>query len=409
MSHKEDFSDEELIQCLQCEGFVENMVFKLKALMQNKINSCPFKLLKQVIDKLNLRNQPKGVKQIDIIQKFCQFLSPKECFEKIVLVCKDWNLAVKTIRFQSCICVYTLQDTCMNSFTYEGSSEVFEELNQKLFSNIISHAKKIEMIELWGLQKPYLPEVVSLANSHANHLTYCDISTIENFSEMIQTSKNTLSFLITNPESVEGIWDTSFPKLTYLSLGVDETTNCVENLIPFFENISHYMEKLQTIELKDFSLDRVHVMEKMSDYIAFNLEKHCICGDNGWAHYFPLKMVKEIDFDYQFEEVECRYSSKIQYAQIETTFESLSKIKIFLSYCQNLKGILISIKDRSGPDPYAKLSFLEILKDGKNEKVNAIGELLQKSGIEIISWEQWNKYYKAFYENTWELIFEQMS
>merc|ERR1712034_107922 len=140
-------------------------------------------------------------------------------------------------------------------------------------------------------------------------------------------------------------------------------------------------EKLQTIELKDFSLDRVHVMEKMPDYIAFNLEKHCICGDNGWAHYFPLKMVKEIDFDYQFEEVECRYSSKIQYAQIETSFESLTKIKIFLSYCQNLKGILISIKNRSGPDPYAKLSFLEILKDGKNEKVNAIGELLQKSGI----------------------------
>jgi hypothetical protein len=173
---------EQVLSFLTNEEKRNNLIYKLKHVGEN---SEQIHALKNIIRSLNLHKPPPGIEQETILQNTFRYCRPKECFTNFrLVVCKSWQHAVETIRFNRFVSVHK-----------HVHSERFCIKYFKAFKKV-HIAFSPELLQNWNFLSPIMMNSMKKLNHihiDANH----DVP--QNFElfllQFLQNSQVTLKFL----------------------------------------------------------------------------------------------------------------------------------------------------------------------------------------------------------------------
>jgi hypothetical protein len=93
---------QEILSFLTNEGKRNDLIYKLTHAGDS---SEQMKAFKNIITSFNLHKPPRGIQHTTLLQNTFRYCDPKECFTNFRLVCKSWQNAIETIRFDRCLVI----------------------------------------------------------------------------------------------------------------------------------------------------------------------------------------------------------------------------------------------------------------------------------------------------------------
>jgi len=138
---------QEIISFLTNEEKRNNLILKLQHEGEDSKQIYAFR---DIIVSLNLHKPPPGIQQKTILQNTFHYCDPRECFDNFRLVCKTWQDAVETIRFDSCVYIHTIR-----KHTHNGNFSAFYVKYFRAFKQV-SIALTPYVLQNWNALSPII-------------------------------------------------------------------------------------------------------------------------------------------------------------------------------------------------------------------------------------------------------------
>ena len=238
-------------------------------------NSQPVLDLKKSMEGLKMKKPPKNIFEKTILQHTFKYCDPLECFLQFRLVCKDWQNAIETIKFDRfnkvCVHKYACHPTFLTKFL-----PMFKKIRIYI-SKPIFESEQVRTLLLNNVSK--LNEISLSVSSEVKQFLPLFIQTF------YQNSSVTVKKIYHYGKYLP---DLQFPKTTVLSLMLSYHTNTT-----FIQTFSNAMENIENLELIQVSVSKTN--DDIFKFITENFSKHymfCSTLTERTLNHLPLKLCK---------------------------------------------------------------------------------------------------------------------
>jgi len=317
---------EEILHCLKDEAKRNSLIYKLQ---QAGENSFEFQALRKIVENFNLNKPLPGSSQITILKHTFQFLTARECFKSVSSVCKTWNFAVETSRFNEfvpeVVFLQTESQIKKNLSYFKRLNYLYSETKVEQNQALLQAARNLKYIELRTQTDtppscfyPFMTELVTNSTASLEELSLPN-------------------FVLPNPYP-------DFLKLQTLhvqihEMSVEQFDNALNKVISVSPNLQFVLRKLKP--------------GRLSDHIARHYQKQCFLGiwpplSIDTPNLVPLKMYCKTfynsnnlntNFDWTFAFnlnsliLDFVYPSTFQWDNFESSLDCLPNLK-FLCLAQ---------------------------------------------------------------------------
>jgi hypothetical protein len=324
---------EEIISLLQNPNKMEQLVLKLKTIGED---CTQFQTFKASLDSFNLNKTPKGVHQTTMLQNIFQYSATAECFNSFRLVCKSWQNAVETIRwdlhlqntFYDGLCqsyrngrfppIYAKYVKCFKHFFIQFNPQTLTHWDP-ISNLLIENMKDLEYFDIYGTH--FSPEITTF------------------LFKMLQNSKNSLKeFMHWNAQDISPLPSICLPNLELY--GIDFKTDL------HIDSFAYFMEsfiKNMCPSLKYFCIRKISRAPEILKYLVKHFPNHFVCAPQiSVLEHIPLK-ISHLNIQ---NLAQYRYVSNIEYLSLDTNLHnpnsfSWNDYQDITTFFPNLKGIVL--------------------------------------------------------------------
>jgi len=388
---------QEILSFLEDEEKRNRLIYKLKHAGED---SKPVHAFKEIITFFNLHKAPRGIHQKNILQNTFHYCEPNKCFTKFRLVCKSWQDAVETIRFDS---ILVIDDWILN-YERNGNFQTFFPKFLKIFKKLHLHITSQILMKFDSVTKVILQ---NMKNLHQIRF-YSEQNTPRNFDafalQFLQNSQSTLKTLKFNTREIFPLPIVSLPNVTKIKfhVKVDHSAK-IEQFTNFVQRILENCEYLE-----NFYIDGIHDSIQMTEYTAQNYPENCLYANYCYASQkLPTKMssCSALSNLHTFEYPSAMKCLNLKVIDFNRPYdERWEEYKSILALCPNLKKIRIvqCIEDNQIELEEALQNISPANQDIWKERI----QYLKLCGIDTINWDQFQNAMKQLHKQTkWGFLF----
>jgi len=384
---------QEIISFLTNEEKRKNLILKLQ---HEGEDSKQIHAFRDIIVSLNLHKPPPGIQQKTILQNTFRYSDPRECFDNFRLVCKPWQDAVETIRFNKCLHIPTI---CKH--VHNGN---FSEFYVKYFRAFKKVAITFTpyMLQNWNTLSPIILNNMKKLNFIGFHTEQHLPENFNNFVyQLLQNSQLTLKILRFSGTIIFELPLICLPNVERIGFHVSKHHgHQIEKFDRFMKNSLANCE-----DMSQFWVYNIDDCVQIRKYIGENYPEHCTdTNSNITSHYLPMKA----SFCSPLSDmVHFKYPSKIEILYIRIKNLNLpftdgwEKYQEMFALIPNLKHVVMTTK--SG------IEIEEALNDISQENQRIWKQrisFLTSCGIHFVNFKEFNaKVEKSFHTNKWGFRF----
>jgi len=330
---------DEIISILQNPEKMQQLILTLKTIGED---SPQFQTFKTSIDSFYLNKTPGGVHQINILQHVFKYSDSRECFDSFRLVCKSWQNAVETIRFDTHPPLTIFQELCLHE--RNGNFPPFYTKYLKSFNFLwlpLSQHYISDMAKWNSISNLLLDNMKNLRKLVIRIRTSIPPKFLIFLFNLFKNSKSTLKqFLINSRDEMLTLPSISLPNLTNLRICIYPNH---ENQEQTFAYLMETFVNVMCPNLKFFEIRHIYRAPQILNYIIKNYSNHFICGpDISTLEHIPLK-ISHLNLE---KVAAYRYTSHIEYLILHVQNLQVASdggwddYREILSFFPNLKGII---------------------------------------------------------------------
>jgi hypothetical protein len=324
---------EEVISCLQDREKCAEFVARLKTA---GANSNPVFNVEDAMVELKMNRTPRGIDEKTTLQHTFRFTEVDECFQSFRLVCKSWQNAVETSRWDKHLPLSIFHELCQNE--RHGRFPPFFGKYLKCFKNYLIYFDQ-EILTHWNsIAKLLLENMKSLQKIAIYGTKFPPQFTIFLF-KILQNSKNTLKVLnYSEAQEILPFPNISLPNLEKYVIRPKADLN--------IDSFAYFMEsfiKNMCPSLKEFLVIRISKAPEMLDYLVKHFPNHFVCAPQiSVLEHIPLK-ISHLNIQ---NLAQYRYVSNIEYLSLDTNLHnpnsfSWNDYQDITTFFPNLKGIVL--------------------------------------------------------------------